>query len=69
MISIVKQTKYGDTIFVSHPFEAAKALVTWAVVTYGLIIHSVKQQSDGCVKVEIPGLTDITYAPESSPEV
>jgi len=69
MISIVKQTKYGDTIFVSHPFEAAKALVTWAVVTYGLIIHSVQKQSDDCVKVEIPGLTDITYAPESSPEV
>lgn len=69
MISIVKQTKYGDTIFVSHPFQAARALVTWAMVTYGLIIHSVKKLSDGCVKVEIPGLTDITYAPESSTEV
>jgi hypothetical protein len=69
MTSIIKQTQYGDTIFVSHPFQTAKALVTWAVVTYGLIIHSVKILSDGCVKVEIPGLTEITYAPESSKEV
>jgi hypothetical protein len=69
MISIVKQTKYGDTIFVSHPFHAARALVSWAVVTYGLIIHSVKNLSDGCIKVEIPGLTEITYAPEKAPKV
>lgn len=69
MISIVKQTKHGDTIFVSHPFQAARALVSWAVVTYGLIIHSVQKLNDGCVKVEIPGLTDITYAPENSTEV
>ena len=69
MIGIVKQTKYGDTIFVSHPSQAARALVSWAVVTYGLIIHSVNKLSDGCVKVEIPGLTEITYAPENSPKV
>ncbi len=69
MISIVKQSKYGDTIFVSHPFQAARALVTWAVVTYGIIIHTMDLLSDGCVKVEIPGLADITYAPENSTEV
>ena len=69
MTSIVKKSKYGDTIFVSHPFQAARALVTWAVVTYGIIVHTMNLLGDGCVKVEIPGLTDITYAPESSTEV
>ena len=64
MTSIVQQTKYGDTIFVSQPLPAAQAMVTWAVETYGLLVHSMKLLSNGYVKVEIPGLTTITYAPD-----
>jgi hypothetical protein len=69
MTSIVQQTKYGDTIFVSQPLPAAQAMVTWAVETYGLLVHSMKVLSNGCVKVEIPGLTAVTYAPAGTPEV
>ena len=64
MTSIVQQTKYGDTIFVSQPLLAAQAMVTWAVETYGPLVHSMKLLSNGYVKVEIPGLTTITYAPD-----
>jgi hypothetical protein len=66
---IIKQTKYGDTIFVSQPLSVASAMVTWAVEVYGLVAHSLKLQGDGYVKVSIPGLTTITYAPEGSVEV
>jgi hypothetical protein len=66
MPSIIRQTKYGDTIFVSQPLSVASALVTWAVETYGLLVHSLKLQHDGYVKVDIPGLTSITYAPEGA---
>ncbi len=66
MPSIIKQTKYGDTIFVSQPLSVASAMVTWAVEAYGLVAHSLNFQSDGYVKVSIPGLTTITYAPEGS---
>lgn len=69
MTNIVHQTKYGDTIFVSQPLSAAQAMVTWAVETYGLLVHSMKVLGNGCVKVEIPGLTAITYAPAGAPEV
>lgn len=68
-MSIIKQTKYGDTIFVSQPLSAASAMVTWAVEAHGLEVHSLKLQRDGYVKVSIPGLTTITYAPEGSLKV
>ncbi len=69
MTSIVQQTKYGDTIFVSQPLPAARAMVTWAVETYGLLVHSIKLLNNGYVKVDIPGLTAVTYAPAGSLEV
>jgi predicted metal-binding protein len=63
MTSIIQQTKYGDTIFVSQPLLAAQAMVTWAVETYGPLVHSMKLLSNGYVKVEISGLTTITFGP------
>ncbi len=67
MTPIVKWSRHGDTIFVSNPCQAAEALVTWASLTHGHSIHSVMNVGNGCVKVEIPGLTSITYAPENMP--
>jgi hypothetical protein len=67
MTPIVKWTRYGDTIFVSNPYYAAEALVTWACLTHGHSIHSIMNLGNGCVKVDIPGLTSITYAPENMP--
>ena len=69
MTPIVRRTKHGDTIFVSHPTHAAKATVNWATLTYGYSEHSIQTMHDGCVKVEIPGLTNITYAPENMTEI
>ncbi len=65
MAPIVKQTRYGDTIFVSHPDHAARALVSWALMVHGRSPHSLETFGDGCVRIDIPGLTRITYAPES----
>ncbi len=65
MAPIVNQTRYGDTIFVSHPSHAARALVTWAELTYDLSTNSIETLEDGCVRVDIPGLTSITFAPEN----
>ena len=31
MAPIVKQTRYGDTIFMSNPVKAATAMITWAM--------------------------------------
>lgn len=67
MTSIVKWTRYGDTIFVSNPYHAVEALVTWACLTHGHSIHSIVNLGNDCVKVDIPGLTSITYAPENMP--
>jgi hypothetical protein len=69
MTNIVHQTQYGDTIFVSQPLPAAQAMITWAVETYGLLVHSLKMFGNGCVKVEISGLTAVTYAPAGTSEV
>jgi hypothetical protein len=65
MAPIVAQTRYGDTIFVSHPANAAQALVTWAVLTHGHSMNSIETLEGGCVRVDIPGLTSITFAPEN----
>jgi hypothetical protein len=67
MTPIVKWTRYGDTIFVPNPCHAAEALVTWAFLTHGHSSHSIVDVGSGCVKVDIPGLTSITYAPENMP--
>ncbi len=69
MTPIIRRTKYGDTIFVTHPIHAAEALVTWATLTHGHSLHSIETMQNGCVKVVIPGLTSITYAPENMIEV
>jgi hypothetical protein len=67
MTPIVKCTRYGDTILVSNPYHAAEALVTWACLTHSHAIYSIVNVGNGCVKVDIPGLTSITYAPENMP--
>jgi hypothetical protein len=69
MAPIVAQTRYGDTIFVSHPSNAAQALITWAVLTHGYSLNSIETLDDGCVRVNIPGLTSITFAPENITDV
>jgi hypothetical protein len=65
MTPIVKQTRYGDTILVSDPYHAVEALVTWACLTHGHVLHTIVNVGDGCIKVDIPGLTSIIYAPEN----
>ncbi len=67
MASIVKWTRYGETILVSNPYHAAEALVAWAFLTHGHSIYRIVNMGNGCVKVHIPGLTSITYAPENMP--
>ena len=67
MTPIVQCTRYGDTILVSNPYHAAEGLVTWACLNHGHPIHSIMNVGNGCVKVDIPGLTSITYAPENMP--
>jgi hypothetical protein len=64
MAPIVKRTRHGETIFTSNPSLAAEALVTWAMEAYGHSLHLIERLGNGCVKVDIPGLTRITYAPE-----
>jgi hypothetical protein len=63
MTSIVKQTRYGDTMFVSNPIKAARAMVIWAM-EQGYSLCEIKNMGYGCIKVNIPGLTNITLAPE-----
>ena len=65
MAPIVNCTRYGDTIFVSQPSQAAGALVFWASMEYGFSEHSIETLENGFVKVDIPGLTSITFAPEN----
>ncbi len=68
MASIVMQTRHGDTIFVSNPVKAAKAIVIWAA-THGHSQCEMEDLDHGCIRVNIPGLTDITFAPEGITEV
>jgi hypothetical protein len=63
MTSIVKHTRYGDTMFVSNPTKAAKAMVTWAM-EQGYSLCEIENMGCGCIKINIPGLTNITLAPE-----
>jgi hypothetical protein len=63
MTSIIKQTRYGDTLFVSNPVNAARAMVTWAM-EQGYSLCEIENMGYGCLKVNIPGLTNITLAPE-----
>jgi hypothetical protein len=62
MTFIVKQTRYGDTLFVSNPVKAARALVIWAM-EQGYSLCAMENLDHGCIKVNIPGLTNITLAP------
>ncbi len=68
MTSIVKQTRYGDTMFVSNPIKAARAMVTWAM-EQGYSLYEIENMGYGCIRVNIPGLTHITLAPEGITEV
>jgi hypothetical protein len=61
---IVRQTRYGDTMFVSNPIKAARAMVTWAM-EQGYSLCEIENMGYGCIKVNIPGLTNITLAPEA----
>lgn len=63
MTPIVWRTRFGDTIFVSDPFKAARAMITWAMAQ-GHALCKLEEMNDGCVRVNIPGLTFITLAPE-----
>ncbi len=63
MTAIVWHTRYGDTIFVSNPVKAAKAIVIWAEA-HGHSLCEMENLDHGCIRVNIPGLTDITFAPE-----
>jgi len=69
MTPIVKRTRHGETIFTSNPFLAARALATWATEAHGHSLHCIARLENGCVKVDIPGLTCITYAPENINEI
>ena len=63
MTPIVRQTRYGDTMFVSNPIRAAKAMVTWAM-EQGYSLCEIENMGYGCIRVNIPGLTNIILAPE-----
>jgi hypothetical protein len=63
MASILKQTRYGDTLFVSNPVKVARAMVTWAM-EQGYSLCEIENMGHGCIKVNIPGLTNITLASE-----
>jgi hypothetical protein len=63
MAPIVKQTRYGDTIFMSNPVKAARAMITWAMAQ-GHLLCELEDMNNGCIRVNIPGLTSITLAPE-----
>lgn len=69
MTPIVKRTRHGETIFISNPFVAARALVTWAMEAHGQSLHCIEGLGNGCVTVDVPGLTRITYAPENADEI
>ena len=64
MTPIVKRTRHGETIFVSHPSQVAGALVFWASTEYGHSQHNIETLENGFVKVDIPGFTTITFGPE-----
>jgi hypothetical protein len=63
MTSIIRNTGYGDTMFVSNPIKAAMAIITWAVAD-GHSLCALENLDHGCIRVTIPGLTHITLAPE-----
>jgi hypothetical protein len=63
MASIVKQTRYGDTLLVSNPVKVAGAMITWAM-EQGYSLCEMENMGHGCIKVNIPGLTNITLVPE-----
>jgi hypothetical protein len=69
MTPIVKRTRHGETIFTSNPSLAARALVTWATEVHGHSLHWIERLENGFVKVDIPGLTRITYARENINEI
>ena len=63
MTPIVWRTKYGDTIFMSNPVKAARAMITWAMAN-GHSLCEVENMNNGCFRVNIPGITAVTLAPE-----
>ena len=65
MTSILKQTRYGGTLFVSNPFKAAGAIITWAM-EQGYSFCEMENMGHGCIRVNIPGLTKMTFAPKGT---
>lgn len=63
MSPIVWQTRYGDTILVADPLEAAKAMIAWGMAQ-GYALGKLEEMNNGYVKVNIPGITLITLAPK-----
>ena len=63
MTSIIRHTGYGDTIFVSNPIKAARAVVIWATA-HGHLLWKMENLDNECIRVNIPGVTKITFAPE-----
>jgi hypothetical protein len=63
MAPIVWRTRYGDTIFLANPVKAATAMITWARA-HGHAPCEMEDMHNGCVRVNIPGVTSITLAPE-----
>jgi hypothetical protein len=61
--SIILHTRYGDTLFTTNPIKAARAMITWAT-EQGYSLYEMENLDHGCIRVNIPGLTDITLAPE-----
>jgi hypothetical protein len=66
MATIVRQTRYGNTMFLSSPVKAAKVIVMWAVEHYHSLC-GIENLNHGCIRVNIPGVTRITLAPEKKP--
>ena len=50
-------------MFVSDPTKAARALVIWAT-THGHSLSEMENLDHGCIRIKIPGVTNITFAPE-----
>jgi hypothetical protein len=62
MTSIVRQTRYGDTMFVSNPTKLARVIVSWAMAHgHWLCLENLEK---GCIRVSIPGVIYMILASE-----
>jgi hypothetical protein len=63
MTSVIRRTRYGDTMFVSNPTKAERAMVLWAT-THGNSLGRMRNLDHECIRIKIPGVINITSAPE-----